>query len=543
MVKEFLNLLKPFSMEEVEQMALDNYLLSEGYYFKLSKDGILSEPKYFEKNTRGDDWFLKRDFYSQVINQKELDGYHRLRTNNYLSLGFKTKTKIIDESYFFSIIKPKIIEFEEFCNSLQMQLPDYDIDEVDKYINLLSQAFKESISRVNSCLGEEDTTTKEVLIKIFIDEDIIKYRNTSSKYLAANIFSDKNAHTKVTDNGIIVGGSTFNFNNNPNKKYNSPLKTNYDVPFLISLEDAMRIHYFSTVLIGLNEQRKEKKQEKYLYFSYNESFKGLTGKNINGFKISCRKGKQGIDILDFSYILQENEIDNFHIRNILNEQYINEYTIVDALNKNILGFSLNIYDDEYTPSDDKNVDSFLYTHRNNLLSWLKKEDTYNKFITPLLRLVVHKIQLEESEIKRKNILNTYLNVLERDTITMDISQLIAKLNEKSKDTFELESDEEYLFSIGQLAKYLTTLSQSKDKDYNMVYGILNSKTHIVLKNNLTRLMQKYSHNVSYKNKKYTNLCAAIFSYTPTNETIDLTTLLCGIHAQNIIYIKENKEDE
>ena len=116
------------------------------------------------------------------------------------------------------------------------------------------------------------------------------------------------------------------------------------------------------------------------------------------------------------------------------------------------------------------------------------------------------------------------------------------VDNKTNESQICESDIEFYYAAGQLARYLISLSQAQSINYDMVDPILNARDSNRIKKEIYGLIKKYSHAISAdkKSKRSDALIALVMGYNPNNPTeVEYDALMAGFASHNIIYYKED----
>lgn len=106
----------------------------------------------------------------------------------------------------------------------------------------------------------------------------------------------------------------------------------------------------------------------------------------------------------------------------------------------------------------------------------------------------------------------------------------------------LESDQEYYFAVGQLAKYFVYLSKAGKKKQSLINPFLNAGTDEKLKDLLCRYYKKYNYDISAGAQRVSRLYGMIEGYqTQTPVMQDLISV--GFVIDNLLLEKKEKEEK
>ena len=246
----------------VDKMVIDSYVPKPGLYIKFSSDGNETQTLLINKNTpqSGEqyNWFKVKDYSSVLIEMnKSVDSKKQIHSNNIYTVFMKKDTLLSDgqtykifeeniERYYDSFsasiipIKRRLSQegsaFNEKGNqkgaSDVFQLPEINEEARQKNKKVVLEKYDWLVNTVTSYQFESN-----VYIKIFFDVDIEEYKREYMRYLIPKIFNCNDYNTKI--DGIIYGLSNSNMGLNAKKPYLEHKTTNYKVPFIISINDAL----------------------------------------------------------------------------------------------------------------------------------------------------------------------------------------------------------------------------------------------------------------------------------------------------------------
>lgn len=106
----------------------------------------------------------------------------------------------------------------------------------------------------------------------------------------------------------------------------------------------------------------------------------------------------------------------------------------------------------------------------------------------------------------------------------------------------LESDREYYFAVGQMARYLVYLSKAGKKKQSLINPFLNARTDRHLKELLGRYFKKYNYAIPVGAKKVSRLYGMLECYEP-EDTIMQDMISAGFVIDNLLLEKRDKEEK
>lgn len=566
-------------------MALDSYTLSNGLYIRLYKDNREPDVLLVEKDTpkSGDlyNWFREVDFYSRIIEMnKAINKEKKIHSNNMYSVFFKhgrrQDTLIFDDKlspefegritrYFDALANPK----KEHIEILKAyNFPDIDMETLqqnkDKVLSISDWLIKKVISY---------DFKSEVYIKLFFDVDISEYKRESDRYLIPRIFNCNDYN--ITLDNTLYGLSNTNMGLNAKKPYLEHKTARFKVPFRINIKDALDS---KNMMEWLENQRSQGAETYSGYLNLDLEKQYTLSKNIseqiNAHFICLAKDKrtQKTIINDYDFMPGiTDKIASFTIKNYIrlrdfNEEVINSRGVLETKVDEWF-YNGNLKSNYY--SEKPKVKSGFSSKQVELLA-LSKTAMLNFFIkcdATSLRDCIDRVTLELIKeailsstywaIDKTNIpcaINLRLSMLKyfeiggKEKVGDMIKPLWEKLKQKVIDNRTIEnqiceSDLEFYYAAGQLVRYLISLSQAQNINYNMIDPILNARDSNKIKKELHGLIKKYSHAISAdkKSKRTDALIAMVMGYYPDNPAeVEYDALIAGFASHNIIYYKEGK---
>ncbi|HOJ11448.1 MAG TPA: hypothetical protein PK733_12775, partial [Clostridiales bacterium] len=522
-------------------------------------------------------WFRKAEYYSRLIEMnKPVDSKKQIHSNNIYSIFIKHDTLILDGT-----VSPKFIEsIDRYFYTLENPKSD------EKSDNLLAKYYlpennKETIQRNKQyVLSKIDWLVDRVLsynfktniyIKIFFNASIEEYKNESIRYLIPKIFNNNNYN--IETNGTIYGLSNNNMGLNAKKPYLEHKTTNYKVPFRITLDDALEV---KSLFEWLESQSENNKPVHYGYIPISSedqfSFSSKITDETNSHYIHLEKGiKSIVDDYDFLPGITD-KIEPFQLNNYLclpdfNEEYITSRKTLESKVDDLL-YNKNLIKN-YNIDKPKIRADFSSRHVDLLnMSKIAMHNYFCKCDDSSIRSCIDRISLalikeslficsykilEKSSVA--SAINLRLSMLKyfriggkegMGDIVRGLSQIMKEkiIDNKTDEYKQCDSDSEFYFSSGQLTRYLISCSQAERVNYNIIDPILNARDSRKIKNEVMKLIDKYSHALSTKSSRLNNLISMVMGYEPESPDKVLHDIfLAGFASKNLIYYKEKEESK
>ncbi len=379
MIYDILEEFKKLYEDKGDNLILGSYTLKDGLYIKIKKDGTcdyfesktVKKEKIFlnslgKEDTNTYNWFKETDYYSSYLNSNKSLFDKKIHNINYFSLYFKVENS--------SYVKEKIREhflhllsFKKFKDKKEKDI----LKKYEDYIKVFSRKkdivrkYKIIIEKYDEIVKESEKLGIKNYIKIFFDEDLVRYKNESEIYLSLKIFNDIKYNKNLDDN--IFGLSNGNMGLNSKKPFLENKSRKLSIPFLINSENALLLKKFFDWL-KLQPYRNENNVsiDRYL--------------NEENFYIQKKTKNDEAEIVDFDYIpLKSDEIKkdfkSIYVKNYLkikkDKKTIEDYEI---RNLNLLEQRVNelFYNNQlvfnyYKDSKDIKVSSFLSKELQSIL--------------------------------------------------------------------------------------------------------------------------------------------------------------------------------
>lgn len=182
--------------------------------------------------------------------------------------------------------------------------------------------------------------------------------------------------------------------------------------------------------------------------------------------------------------------------------------------QNALNFILNGKEKYF----EKNLDSLMF----DSIKYSLSNNYFNKAIAQFNYYLSFKDYFE------KNIGGLFM------TLQKDMKEKI-----RSGGNFEFESDEEFLFGIGQILRYLLDKSNIGDKNLTFIREYLDNDNPKKIVEKLKRLIVRYGHNIKViKNSNLNGLISKVLSYEYKGKKVDDKYIICGFLDEVYIYNKK-----
>lgn len=543
------------------------------------------------------DWFLQRDFYSSAISaNKFVDTItKKLHNTNFLTLFMKLDTFISDNpKQAKQTLNEKYLlenEWNEYINTffiqkisasdqkmrgiigyseLKVWIESDERNELRKKI--LQFINKNSVDLIQWIHHLKHEYKLKNYARIFFEAEANIYKREYLIYVYPNIFL-KNDFNIETENGVY-GVPSYNMGLNSKKPYLMHRTKKSNVPLLVSPDEAvLRKNLFS----WFQAQKPFTVHQFYERTLFNEN-------NRNKANETVHIGGDGNGVVNYFEKLpfsQGERLDRpFLLKNIIQaKEWMNEKGYEIAENRDpildpmiLLKITSRLFFKNYLHADmlfsepkikagvfpGEMLNLFL-SSRQALYDFFFKgtELTLKPMIDHLTQAAVE-IQLTKS-VKGINFGNLgqaynlrlawlrYFNNDGSEEKVRTLKELVATLKDKftQKTTVEINDDQEFYFISGQLAYYLLSQSEAKDKNFGMFEGVLRVKKPAFLKRQLEELFKTYSHAISMSHTMFKNALGAVQVYQPENKVIENEArdyLMAGILANNIFYQKKNSEN-
>ncbi|MCK4440353.1 MAG: hypothetical protein KAU90_00010 [Sulfurovaceae bacterium] len=555
------DILEPFRKEYTQKgdkLILDNYELKEGIYIKVLADGLTKSFIVKRKNrelTFSDldgglnysayEWFKARDYYSSYLNSNKSFYDKKIHNINYLSLFVKIDSFISNDPK--KILKDDAIKYQykHLCNYKK-----FNKKQEREILETFSEQLQDRVRRkdiiikykwirdnINSIIELAKEHEVKNYIKIFFDEPIERYQEESNIYYAIKIFNDIGFSKNIE--GKVFGLSDSNMGLNSKKPYLEQKTKKEKAPFLIKKEDALLAKKFFD---WLKFQKYMNKKPLGSQFFINRDFreKDLII-DFDHLPVKIDRLKEPIIVKNHLMLKKGNvfiEDEKIEYLNIL-EDKIDEVLYNRQLKNNYYG--------EVYKKLDNSFASFIYSTRDAMSGYFKKYDdrgfyqVIERYTTSLA--IEH---LVRSRFLQAGLcLNIKFSLRKKGEDSMDIKVMQEKILDRLLDNnYHRLSNQEFFYLSGQVARYLTSQSESHKKNGDMLEAYLRANSANKLKRVIEAEYFKYKHKISLGFVKFNNAMSLIMAYNG-NEKLSLSTnmdsFLVGALSDNIFYIKSEEE--
>ena len=573
----------------VENELLDSYILSEGDYLLVHRDGKIDHvavSKATDKKAEAkiqistsDEELIDKikffDFYSKIININKristIGADKKIQSNNYLSFFVKWSsilattekeklTHALIDAYFNALKNPEDPEKgykgedHKVYQMIVSSLPGVDMEKLETN----REWIKEHIFKLDE-LGID--FNKKLYLKIFFEANDDTYVTENNRYVMTKIFG-KNEENVFAGNQIL-GIPNDNITLNDKKVFLKNKANKVEPPYMLSIEDAVRQHDFFLFLTNATNGGKT-----CLYFNTDEdadpseliefSNNGLPSHDkFTGhfLKIRNKNGLAEIVYHDIIVNYREKLERQFDYKNILgtsefdDKQLYKVYgTRTEILNLiNDVLFSKYLKNNFFTNAGDISVSGNLkdniLLYREPIRLWI-----YNN-VELGVQNVLHKLSMSRifdciqngyflkarEQFNLMCAFDTYfggINMEDRYGNVRD--KLREKINNDGE--FKIDDDVEYYYAIGQLTNYFISLSKASSKKHSDANSILRLSSDQKIRTRLRQLYEKYNYRLNFYGMRFNRLYSMILNYKmDSKKKISREDMLAGYLDKNLMY--------
>ena len=546
----------------------DGYALTSGSYYLLDLEtGAEKEHLDVDKNLTNKsslyEKFAKMEYLSMYMDSNKAISDKNIFSNNIYSFIVKKENvagkiteEVIDEYY------NKILKFAENSDADKRKL--YALYEKEHGATNAENA-KKAKSAVKKFLANFDAGTSKGRLALFFDVDFSEYKKEGDRYIEANIYnSNKYNYQKQNE---IFGLPNNNMGLNVKKPYLENKSRRKPLPYAISQRSVMLQKLFFDYLLNLCSEKKY-----YIYFTENKikkyTHKEYPKEDLSGFIMRIKKGQKECEILDCSMVGKRTNKVCVRVDNVLKIKYsakipqnlnYKNYTslndLIPVVNEILYGKWLesNYFTDAKEikiKNDSGQLKQILLKTRNLWVDWfykgklgsLKRE--FSKFSMEIIKNSIENANISKAR-EQYNLRFSLMSYFEKKENIMSekIKNLEEKITQKinSKESNEIESDDEFYFAVGQVANYFISLNKSSGKTHSLASPILQCKNVAKLKGQLKKMFLKYGYAISTNSLRFNNLYGMVCRYEPRSP-INFDMLVGGYLFQSLIY-KKNEEGE
>lgn len=582
MLGECLEVFKKKLEEDGEELILDNYVLKDGTYLVVGKDGTIisaSEIKLDKKSGQIDRSAARYaelcyfDYHSDLISMnKPQDPAKIIHSNNYLSFWVKkdsiSEGKLKPETIerYYEILEYPKKKYEKSKAAAIYQNLEESIGKVDSEILQRNKRWiLEHIFSLEDLALEIDMSKKDYL-KIFFEADREEYEREGKRYFIPNIYNSNNYNVEVE--GEIYGLPDNNQGMNAKKPLLSVKTRKTVAPYLLNREDVMLQKQFFDYLMNFAAVGKNN-----IYVDLNRGDFTACGNReypigaVSGFFLRIQKGKE-VEILNQDVVpFFDNHLKKpFVYKNWLDitdenhreYEYERECETYEELERmiNDVFFSKMLISYYFGKEEDMKItDNYLkrnlLLYRNRLFSWFHygKQAGMKELMDKLSMELIKGSILNGYMLKAAKQMNMRLSLMEYfseggDNMADFSVGLREGLKNKvvSDECMGLESDREYYFAVGQMAGYLLYQSKAAKRPQSMINPFLNAREDKMIKDRIIQYYKKYNYDIPAGAKKISRMYAMIQGYEPEGPVMqDMISM--GYTMNNILLEKAEKEEK
>lgn len=585
MLGECLEVFGSYTEEERERLILDYYIPKPGSYILVGKNGEVISATDFKldkktgeinKSAVNFNEFCYYDYYSNLISMnKPQDPDKIIHSNNYLSFWIKKESVLngkltpeIIDGYYDILEHPETKCKKTKALSIYEKL-ESEIGQVNMEVLQKNKKWiQEHIFDMDN-LGLDIDMDKKDYLKIFFEAEREEYQREGNRYFIPNIYNSNQYNIIV--NGETLGLPDNNQGMNAKKPFLS-IKTRKSVaPYLLNKDDVILQKQFfdylmNFAMVGKYNVYVDMEKRNIDAFKNNE----YPPDSVSGFYLRIQKGKE-VEIRDQDVVpffdnhlkkpfLYENKL---NIEDEKNPEYefgktCATYKEIEELINDIF-FSKMLVNNYFSEEADikiteETVKRMLLLSRRKLFGWLHLgnaagvEGLLDKISKELIKGSIS----NEHMLKAAKQLNLRLSLMQYFTEGgEDMADFSVELRENlklklcSEEYVGLESDREYYFAIGQLARYFVYLNKTGKKKQSMINPFLNAGTDKKLKDLMEKYFKRYNYAIPMGAKRVSRLYGMIEGYKP-QESVLQDMISAGFVIDNLLLErkeKEEKEDE
>ncbi|MDE6759353.1 MAG: CRISPR-associated protein [Lachnospiraceae bacterium] len=584
MLGECLEVFGSYTEEERERRILDHYIPKDGSYILVGKNGEVISATDFKldkktgkinKSAVHFNEFCYYDYYSNLIVMQKYLSNKIIHSNNYLSFYIKKKnilnggltSEIITEYY-------DVLEHPEKKWGKGKQLSTYqkleaEIGQIDiKVLQKNKEWILEHIFDMDK-LGlniDMSKKSKEDYLKIFFEAEKEEYQREGNRYFVSNIYNSNVYNIIVNDE--ILGLPVNNMNMNSKKPFLS-VKTRKVVPsHLLNRDDAVLRKQFFDYLMNFAMAGKynvyvDMEKKNITAFTDDE----YPPDSVTGFYIRLQKGKE-VEIRDQDVVpffdnhlkksfFYENKL---RIEDEKNPEYefgktCTTYKEIEELINDIFFSKLLVKhyfsEEAEIKTGEEAVKRMLLLSRRKLFGWLHLGNAAGMkgLLDQISRELIKSSISNEYMVKAAKQLNLRLSLMQYFTEGgEDMADFSVELRENlkaklcSEEYVGLESDKEYYFAVGQLARYFVYLNKTGKKKQSMINPFLNAGTDKKLKDLVGKYFKKYNYAIFVGAKRVSRLYGMIEGYEP-QESVLQDMISAGFVIDNLLLEGKEKEEQ
>lgn len=549
-----------------DRLILDNYILSNGVYILVKKSGevetcsikINKKTKELERIPANYEELCFFDYHSRLVSMdKPQDSKKIIHSNNYLSFWIKQENlkgekldEIAIDRYFDTLANPRE-KYKKPQDKKMYEQTEKQIGEVNR--EKLEQNrlwIKNHILDLKNL--EIEWTNPNEYLKVFFEEDEAIYIQEELRYLRTKIFNKNDYNIEIK--GKVMGLPDNNLGFNDKKPYLQNKTRKIQQSYLIGVDEAIYQRKFFDYLMSQANVGKTN-----IFFDIEErrviSKKNgeMINKEFTGYFLKIQKGKEleirhQDTIVSYQYFMRTpflycNVLETDKEDNSLYKAYRNKQEVQNLINEIL--FSNYLVRNYFVPMDEIAAEgvikrsiigsrdiifAWLYKGRKENVSQVLHRTCMNLIKNSILNGFTNKMRQQfnlmcslDEYFGGKNMANKYKKIRE---------DLQRKINQAESDA--IESDEEYLYAVGQLVYYFISLSKSGDKNHSLANPFLNAANNEFLQKKLQQYFMKYNYQINFYRGRFERLYSMVIGYILEGK-ISQEAILAGYISENLIY--------
>ena len=598
MIKEALEPFVKKLEENGDRIITDSYIPKDGTYRIVEIDGYNYEIKKtleISKDKKTGEilgsvdidypYICKLDYYSKLIVMNKPIGPKKIHTNNYLSLAIKKEDILngIDNSIFDRYYKILRNPYEKYrkkkkTNELYMSVEDEIGKPDENNINIIEKIV------LSGVLWSDVDLTKKDYLKIFFvfkcnsqEDNIELYRSESKRYILPNIYN--NTDFNILDNNVIFGPPNNNICLNSKKPYLENKTRKMPVPYLVSKDEVLiqaklfdylwaiesngknHIYVEDGEICGYSNEENPKKIDSGYYFRIK---KGNNEAEIQyADVVPSYKPELPKEFLLKDYMHVKTEYSKLSDKDKYSTYIYKLWEIKEFIDKGFFDGKLERNLDTEPKdikflNDNTELKSYFLKSREPLSRWFYTGNTVG------LEDFIKNTTLKIIENSMKNIdfdkAGTLYKVREQFNLRWSLAdyfypdrsegvkmnKILADLREKinlpKNEDWDFSSDEEYSFAVGQIVRFLVSLSKAKNVTHSAINPFLNTTKYELIKKSVLNMYERYNYAIELnENSRFDKLFSHMLNYTP--EKIYKEQIMAGFVSNILIYEKSNKEND
>lgn len=581
MLGECLEVFGSYTEEERERRILDHYIPKDGSYILVGKNGeVISATDFKLDKKTGEinksavhfNEFCYYDYYSDLISMnKPQDTAKIIHSNNYFSFWVKKESilngkltpEIIDGYY-------EVLEHpEKKCEktkSLSIYEKLEEIGQVDTEVLQKNKKWIQEHIFIVDNLGLDIDMGKKDYLKIFFEAEREEYQREGKRYFIPNIYNSNQYNITVNDE--TLGLPDNNQGMNAKKPFLS-IKTRKSIaPYLLNKDDVILQKQFFDYLMNFAMAGKYNvyvdMEKKNITAYKNDEY---PPDSVTGYYLRIQKGKE-VEIRDQDVVpffdnhikkpfLYENKL---KVEDEKNPEYefgkiCTTYKEIEELINDVF-FSKMLINHYFSEEADikiteESVRRMLLLSRRKLFGWLHLGNAAGMrgLLDQISRELIKSSISNEYMVKAAKQLNLRLSLMQYFTEGgEDMADFSVELRENlktkihSEEYIGLESDREYYFAVGQLARYFIYLNKTAKKKQSLINPFLNAGTDKKLKDLVGKYFKKYNYAISMGAKRVSRLYGMIEGYEP-QEPVLQDMISAGFVIDNLLLERKEKEEK